>query len=412
MPIQVPNVPDLNRKILVLDDEPGVLDAYRVILEPAPAPTGIVSSRSRGGAAAAAQAAPQLAAEAFQVQYVSTGPDALNAIRQAVLEGKPFIGGFFDVKLGGEMDGIEVIRQAKDIDAGMQFVMVTAYQDRTVDDISKIFGETFADRWDFLTKPFSRNEIIQKARNLVARWEKQRLEKEYLEQIRAQQDQLVQQERLAAVGTLARGIGHEFGNILLGMMGRSELALQKNDPEAMKEALGLISRSAERAAVITRNLQTLVKAESVFEILDVREPLKDTILLVEHELKKANVKLAEEPAAALPLVNASRVELGQVFLNLMINAAHAMEETKGGTLTVRTAADGGGVSVDITDTGCGIPPENLEKIFRPMFTTKGKKGSGIGLSVTQKIVEGHKGKIGVQSKVGQGTTFRIWLPAK
>ncbi len=410
MPIQVPSVSDLNRKILVLDDEPGVLDAYRVILEPAPAPAAIVSSRSRGGAAA--QAAPAAEVEPFVVQYVSTGPEALTAIRQAILEGKPYIGGFFDVKLGGEMDGIEVIRQGKDIDPLMQFVMVTAYQDRSVDEISKLFGEAFADRWDFLTKPFSRNEIIQKARNLVAQWERKRREKEYLDQIRAQQDQLVQQERLAAVGTLARGIGHEFGNILLGMMGRSELALQKGQPEAMKEALGLISRSAERAAVITRNLQTLVKTESVFEPMDVREPLKDTLLLIEHELKKASVKLVEEPAATLPLVNASKVELGQVFLNLMINATHAMEETKGGTLTVRTAAENGGVLIDIVDTGCGIPPENLDKIFRPMFTTKGKKGSGIGLSVTQKIVEGHKGKIGVQSKVGQGTTFRIWLPAK
>jgi two-component system, NtrC family, sensor kinase len=404
-------VSDFNRKLLVLDDEPGVLDAYRVILEPAPAPAGIVSSRSRGGAAAA-QVSPQAAAEPFTVQYLSTGPDALNAIRQAILEGKPYVGGFFDVKLGGEMDGIEVIRQAKDIDTGMQFVMVTAYQDRSVDEISKIFGETFADRWDFLTKPFSRNEIIQKARNLIAQWERKRREKAYLEQIQAQQDQLVQQERLAAVGTLARGIGHEFGNILLGMMGRAELAVQKGTPEAMKESLGLISRSAERASVITRNLQTLVKNETAFEPLDIREPLKDTLLLSEHELKKASVQLVEQPAATLPLVNASRVELGQVFLNLIINAVHAMEETKGGTLTVATSEENGGVVIDIQDTGCGIVPENLEKIFRPMFTTKGKKGSGIGLWVTQKIVEAHKGKIGVQSKVGQGTRFRVWLPGK
>jgi two-component system, NtrC family, sensor kinase len=401
----------LNRKVLVLDDEPGVLDAYRVILEPAPAPTGIVSSRSRSTALAAAPGAlPE--GDPFTVQYVSTAGEALNAIRQAVLENNPYVGGFFDVKLGGDMDGIEVIRQAKDIDPTMQFVMVTAYQDRSVDEISRLFGEAFADRWDFLTKPFSRNEIIQKARNLVAQWERKRREKEYLSQIQAQQEQLIQQERLAAVGTLARGIGHEFGNILLGMMGRSELALQKGTPEAMAEALSLIGKSAERASVITRNLQSLVKTESTPEPTDIREPLKDTLLLMEHELKKAGVKLVEEPASQLPIVNVSKVEMGQVFLNLVINAIHAMEEKRGGTLTVKSVADQGGVAVDISDTGCGIPAENLEKIFRPMFTTKGKKGSGIGLSVTQKIVEAHGGKIGVQSKVGQGTLFRIWLPAK
>lgn len=396
-----------NRKILILDDEPGVLDAYRIILEPGPSAAPIVSSRRNANAQAGLQKAQ---AETFDVHYYKSGPEAIAAIEKALVEKAPFAGGFFDVKLGGTMDGIEVIRQIKDRDPELLCVMVTAYQDRSVDEIANIFGAEFADRWDFLSKPFTRNEILQKSRNLVANWNRKQREKEYLKEIQVQQKQLIQSESLAAIGNLARGIGHEFGNILMGIVGKAELAVQKKTPEAMTDALKIIAASAQRAGVITRNLQTLVKTDSVREICELQGPVRECFALIEHEMKKANVKLVERHSPGLPLLFVNRVEISQVVLNLAINAIHAMREMGGGTLTISTSAHEGGVILEVADTGCGIPEENLGKIFSPFFTTKGKNGSGIGLSVTQKIVRNHGGKITVQSEVGKGSVFRVWLP--
>ena len=403
----------MNRRLLILDDESGLLDAYRIILEPGAnsSPMGaLVSSRSGGSAAAVASSAPsaETEVEIFEPVYVSTGEEAIAAIQKAVQDEQPFVGGFFDVKLGPGIDGIETIRQVKDIDPNMLFVTVTAYQDRNVDEIFKIFGKEFADRWDFMSKPFSRNEIVQKARNLVANWDRKKREKEYLHQIQAQQAQLIKTERLAAVGTLARGIGHEFGNILLGIIGKADLARQKATPEAMTEALKVISNSAERAGVITRNLQTLVKVEGKRESADIRLIIKECFQLVEHELRKGQIEV-EESFAQIKPVNVSKVEIGQVFLNLTLNAVHAMAG-KPGKIRVAIEEVQEGVQIDFSDSGCGISKETLTKIFQPLFTTKGDKGSGIGLSVTKKIIDNHQGRISVKSQEGKGTTFRMWLP--
>jgi signal transduction histidine kinase len=398
----------MNRRLLILDDEPGVLDAYRIIFTPQTAAPMIASSRSRSGSAAVA-AAPVTAPEAFEVSYLSTGEEALALIEKSLNDQQPLVGGFFDVKLGRGIDGIETIRRAKDLDPNLLCVMVTAYQDRNLDEITRLFGAEFADRWDFLTKPFSHNEILQKARNLCQNWDRRKREKEYLEQIQSQQEQLIRAERLAAMGGLARGIGHEFGNILLRIIGLGEIALQKNTPDDLRNALKVIVTAAERAGVIVRNLQGLVRMETKRELCDVHGPLREALPLVEHELKKGQIQLVEQFDATLPPVLINRVEIGQVFLNLIINAIHAMEGNPG-TLKIQTHAEANGVMIDISDTGCGIPPENRDKIFEPLFTTKGQKGTGIGLSVTRKIITNHSGRVSVDSTVGKGTTFHLWLP--
>jgi signal transduction histidine kinase len=398
----------MNRRLLVVEDEPGIIEAYRIILTPvATAPVRILSSRTAAAAAVSPIAHPS---EAFEVTVATSGEQALIELAHAVKDGKPFAGGFFDVKLGSGIDGIETIRQAKDIDPQLSCCIVTAYQDRNLDEIHRIFGEAFSDRWDFLTKPFSHNEILQKARNLVSNWDRRKREKEYLLQIQAQQDQLLRSERLAAIGSLARGIGHEFGNILHRIMGISELALLKKDPTEMAAALEVVLTAAERAGVIVRNLQSLVKMQTKRERVNLYDPFKECLSLIEHELKKASVQVAEEWDGSLPTVQGNAVELGQVFLNLMINAVHAMEAT-GGTLTIRSYKEGNTACIEIQDTGSGICEENLAHIFEPLFTTKGERGSGIGLSVVRKIVTNHQGTVSVRSEVGKGSTFTLRFPA-
>jgi two-component system NtrC family sensor kinase len=395
----------VNRRILVLEDEPGILDAYRAVFEPA-APVTVRSSRSSSATLAAASL-PQEAL--FQVTYASNGLEALKMIEEAVKTGQPYVGGFFDVKLGPGIDGIETIRRAKEIEPDLHCVITTAYQDRSVDEITNIFGEEFSDRWDFLSKPFSHPEILQKARQLSSHWDRRKREREHLQTIQEQQEQIIRSERLAAMGTLARGIGHEFGNVLLRMIGKAQLSLQKKDPTEMATALQTIVDAALRAGVIVRNFQGLVKVEAKREMGSILEPIQDSLSLINHELKNASIVVKENHAADLPNFLMSRVELGQVFLNFFINAKHAMEPN-GGTLTITTAKDRNGLRVSVADTGCGIPPENLTRIFEHLFTTKGEKGSGIGLSVSKSIVDKHHGKITVSSQPGKGTTFDLWFP--
>ncbi len=399
----------MNRRLLIVDDEPGILEAYRIILSSnAGAAPRILSSRS--GAALAASTPQASAVEALDPLFVTSGEQALLEIQTAFKAGQPFAGGFFDVKLGSGIDGIETIRRAKEIDPNLLCCVVTAYQDRTLDEINRIFGEEYSDRWDFLTKPFATNEILQKARNMVSNWERRRREAEHLEQIQFQQEQLVKSERLAAVGSLARGIGHEFGNILHRIMGIAELALQKNDPEELKASLKVTATAAERGAMIVRDLQSLVKMQTKRESVNLYEPYKECLCLIEHELKKASVQLKEEWDPSIPRIMGNPVELGQVFLNLLINAVHSMEGS-GGTLTIKSFVKDSKVCVSIRDTGCGILPEHMSRLFEPLFTTKGDKGTGIGLSVSRKIVTNHNGHIHVESEVGKGTCFTLSFPA-
>ncbi|MBY0371815.1 hypothetical protein K2X33_14115 [bacterium] len=394
----------MNRKLLIVEDEPGIVDAYRIILGSTSAPARIVSSRSQ---AVAVQNAP--VAAAFELEVATTGEEALVKIQQAVAAGQPYAGGFFDVKLGSGIDGIETIRRAKDTDPEMLYCLVTAYQDRSLDEIEKVFGPDFSDRWDFLAKPFTQNEILQKARNLCSSWDRRQKEKLYLDQIHTQQDQLVKSERLAAIGTLARGIGHEFGNILHRLIGISEIAALKNDPTEMRQALSTVATAAERAGAIVRNLQSLVKMEVKREKISLYTPLKECLTLIDHELKRAGIEVKENWDPELPLVLANKVEIGQVFLNLLINAQHAMETT-GGTIEIRSRTQGKEIVVEVADTGCGIAPEHLKRLFEPLFTTKGERGTGIGLSVCRKIIANHSGRIEVESTLGKGSCFRLVLP--
>lgn len=157
-----------NRRLIVVDDEPGLLEAYRTIFSPAAAAPTIVSSRSKAVAPVTAPSGP---GPQYEVTYCSTGEDALLKIETAVKAKTPFVGGFFDVKLGPGIDGIETIKRSQGLDPHLLVCIVSAYQDRSLEEIAKVFGEEFDGQWDFLMKPFGRMEIAQKARNMVANWE-------------------------------------------------------------------------------------------------------------------------------------------------------------------------------------------------------------------------------------------------
>lgn len=386
-----------NNRLLIVDDEKDIVQAYVDFLSPSkPAP-----KRSSRGAGASAPTATGPEYRQYQLIPCYSGAEALEAVKKELAAGRRVAGGFFDVKMEGGMDGLQTIREIWKLDPEMHCTVVTAYHDRSVDDIDQLFGERFKDQWDYLNKPFTQAEIVQKARQMLAAWNRKR-------RLESTQEQLVRSERMAAVGQVARAIGHEFGNLLQAIMGKADLALSETDPAKLKEKLELILKASERASIIVRNLQSFSKGSATPAAVEVPKLLEATLTLVNHELKKNNVEPAVQAQADMPKVFVNAGELEQVFLNLIINAIHAMP--KGGKLEMGCSAEGGHVVAWVEDSGTGIPDEVLPRIFEYAFTTKGDKGSGLGLAICKEIIEKHQGTIEVKTVLGKGTRFTVRLP--
>ncbi|HCM39671.1 MAG: hypothetical protein A2070_06650 [Bdellovibrionales bacterium GWC1_52_8] len=386
-----------NNRILVVDDEKDIVQAYVDFLAPKEISPARRSSRVPGGAAE-----PALL-QTCEVLTATSGEAALAFFKAEYAAGRRIAGGFFDVKMDGGMDGLQTIREIWKIDRDMHCTVVTAYHDRSVDDIDRLFGPDFKDQWDYLNKPFTLAEITQKARQMMAAWNRMRS----LESAHAQ---LVFSERMAAIGQVARGISHEFGNLLQAIMGKADLALQDQDPGKIKERLNHIIHAVDRASFIVRNLQSFSKSTATRSAVDLGKAIKDTLSLVNHELIKHSIRVVDQCTVCGP-VQANAAELEQVILNLVINAIHAMPA--GGTIeigckelpTTNPADSVPTVMAWVKDSGTGISPEVLPRIFEYAFTTKGDKGSGLGLSISREIVEKHEGKMSVRTEVGKGTAF-------
>ena len=197
------------------------------------------------------------------------------------------------------------------------------------------------------------------------------------------------------------------------ILGRTELMLMDEGlGEDPKKNLETICRETERIGKIVQNLLTFSRKsrQERIESVDVSDVLERTLTLSEHQLTVGNVKVHKQIDPDLPSIAANAGQLQQVFMNLIINAHHAMPD--GGELTVRTAAlPDDRVVIEISDTGCGISPDDINRIFDPFFTTKEEgKGTGLGLAVSRNIIDNHGGDIGVHSTIGAGTTFRVILP--
>lgn len=234
---------------------------------------------------------------------------------------------------------------------------------------------------------------------------------------------VVQSHKLAALGELSAGIAHEINNPL-AIIGReaelmehlvgSALAGAQEEPRAeLQESLREVSRQVERCREITRNLLSFArKMEPVFQKVDLNRLVEDMVRLVERETQGKGIQILREYHQGLEPIRTDPPGLRQVVLNLLNNARQATEQ--GGTITVRTkAALGGGVEMEVQDTGCGIPREHLARIFDPFSTTKAHgKGTGLGLSICHGIVSRLGGRIGVRSQVGKGSCFTVWLPVE
>ncbi len=229
------------------------------------------------------------------------------------------------------------------------------------------------------------------------------------------QQQLIRTEKLAAVGTLAYGIAHEFNNILAGMLANAELGLITDELEQIKKCFKVIADNSYRASSITRNLLAFSRnQEAKKELIDVTEPLKSVLAITRRELEKLNIHIVEN-FKPLPKICCDAGQLSEVFLNMVTNARDAMRE-KGGKLIIQAEPVGENIQIIFQDTGCGIPEKIKGKIFEPFVTTKGAlgkgdiPGTGLGLFLSYGIIDGYKGKIEVASEVGKGTRFTLSIP--
>ena len=346
--------------------------------------------------------------EACRVESVTNGPDAL--ARAAELKPDLIL---LDVMMP-DMDGFAVCERLRATPAlaEVPILLVTALDDRD----SRLRGiEVGAD--DFITKPFDRGELRARVRALL------RLNR--YRQLLETREHLLRAQRLESIGLLAGGIAHDLNNILAPILISSQMLEQRLADEFDQQMAENIRVSAERGANVVRQVLTLARgqggrsaeAQPLHIIREISTFAQDSFpksIAVRHNSQRDVWRVPLEPTL-----------LYQVLLNLCVNARDALPE--GGTLSLaaENLVAGGRVGqsgaplppgdyvlVSVSDTGTGIPPEILARIWEPLFTTKPPgKGTGLGLATVARIVREHGGHIAVDSVVGQGTTFHIYLPA-
>jgi signal transduction histidine kinase len=229
------------------------------------------------------------------------------------------------------------------------------------------------------------------------------------------QQQLIQSEKMASVGQLAAGVAHEINNPLGTILLYSHMILEKLEgKDTRKEELETIAKEATRCRDIVRGLLDFARQRKLqVENVDVNRILEEVLSLVPAQPSFRRVEIVKNLDPSLPATGGDPVQLKEVFLNILSNAGEAMPE--GGRIAVSSRfLEGAGnqIEVMIRDSGQGIPQENLDKIFMPFFTTKKiGQGTGLGLAIAYGIVKMHRGAIEVKSKVGEGTTFWVKLPA-
>ncbi len=227
--------------------------------------------------------------------------------------------------------------------------------------------------------------------------------------LQSAQAQLVRAEKLAALGTLAAGIAHEVNNPLQPIMTNLEMAIEDIDDgrPVDRELLDFAKRDVQRIrGIVARLLDFARPGQSEMADVDVDEIVREVLTLAGKQLEHAHVKVKTDLKVKRHILGQAD-QLKQVFLNLIVNAMEAMPE--GGQLTVRSAERHDYILLTVRDTGAGIPPELVPRLFDPFFTTK-SDGTGLGLSVSYGIIEGHGGHIEVESEPGKFTEFKVWLP--
>lgn len=236
--------------------------------------------------------------------------------------------------------------------------------------------------------------------------------KHKIEELSNAQQQLVHSTKMAAIGELAANVAHEINNPLTSVLGYTSHLLKTLDiPEESRQKLRMMEQETLRVRKIIRNLLDFSRQRTAWrQPGDLAQPLRETVSFLRGAADRASVQIIDDYPTSPMIVNMDHNEIKQVFINIVNNALHAMPG--GGELRISmNQGSDGEASVVFSDTGQGIPGDNLKKIFEPFFSTKGNgDGTGLGLSISHRIIQNHGGRIEVESEVGHGTHFRVFLP--
>jgi two-component system NtrC family sensor kinase len=260
-------------------------------------------------------------------------------------------------------------------------------------------------------------EELKVANKKLIEWGKT-LEKkveERTKELTEMQAHLVQSEKLASLGKLAAGIAHEINNPLGGVLIYSHLLLEDTDKNSPRyENLKKIVKETTRCKGIVRGLLEFARPKDPEMILtDINETVDKSLSIMERQALFQNINLKRDYSTDLPKIVADSAQLQQVFMNIIINAAEAMDGD--GTLSIHTflGEDGESIQIEFTDTGHGIKEEDKKRLFEPFFSTKEVgKGTGLGLAISYSIIQKHNGEIKVTSREGEGSTFTVIIPVK
>ncbi len=340
-----------------------------------------------------------------------------------------------DLKLP-KMDGMELIRRFRESNSDTPIVIITGYPT-----LKSSVEALRLKVYDYIIKPFTIEEVklvvnralekrrlakingmliqqLEKAKRGLEKRVRQRtrkLEKAYQE-LKGAQERLVRTEKLATVGRLGAGVAHELNNPLgIILMNVQRLAQKMAEEHAKTSGWKSYQRAIERIKEASLRSQRIINnlldfsriSPPEFTPVNVNRVLDETFPLVEHQVSLENIKIIKKYDPHSPKVLSDSSQLKQVFINLILNAQQAMPQ--GGKLYIATKKKKDSIEVKFRDTGCGIPKEDIGKVFDPFFTSD-KKGIGMGLFVSHGIIEKHRGSIGIKSKEGEGTTVIIHLP--
>ena len=373
----------MDKSILLVDDEEGIRKVLGILL----------------------------ADMGYQVHTAATGTEALRTFQKLR---PPIV--LTDIKMP-EMDGIELLRELKQISPDTEVIMITGHGDMDLAIKSVKYEAT-----DFVTKPIN-DEILeialQRAHERIAMRRKLDDYTHNLEQlVRDKTKKLVEAERLAAIGQTVAGLSHAIKNITGGLKGGAfvlEKGIELSEQKYLLQGWEMIKGNVDKITNLSLDLLNYAKdTRPDFQECDPLEPVNEVVALMRPRAKANGIDLSTQFDQDIGLCRFDPDLIHHSLLNLVTNALDACMDDSGEKrkkVMVRALKKPGwGVEYQVKDTGCGMNAEVKKKIFQSFFSTKGTDGTGIGLMITKKIIDEHKGEIVAESKVGAGSTFVIRLP--
>lgn len=372
------------RRVLVIDDERGPRESLRILLKN---DYDVVLAESVAAGIAALKASP---------------PDVIIS----------------DIKMP-VMTGIEGLRLIREIDRDTAVVMLTGYGDLTTAREAIRLGAN-----DYLCKPFEMDDMLRLVRENIARTDENRRKNGALGELERLnhelQEQLANSRRMAVLGLTSSQMVHDISNpltIVVGYLDLLQMALERTGTESMpaeaRQYLGSIEGNLRHCTEVLQTWRSLGnKAALRLNTLRAADLVGDVVRdLNGTPGSVACLSLDVTPEGANVTIAADRTHLRRALQNVIHNALQAVQATNG-RVSVRCGRENGMARIDVVDNGCGIPPENIQRVFEPFFTTKKEgKGTGLGLFITKQVVEDHEGRVEITSRSGEGTRVSILLPA-